>query len=146
MIKILILFAPQDDVLKDICENLGSHFDANQYQIKILSANKSSMPDLSAADIIILSSAKGKTKANHSDYNEIIRSAQGINFAGRTAGFLSFSSEGLFEKFSADFNDSEISIFPEVLDIDINSINKKALQNWAQGLEKFHRVKLNERI
>ena len=146
MIKILISFAPNDNSLNKICDDIASNFEKNQQEVKILSAKSTTMPDLSASDIVILCSAKENSNSVHSDFKEIRRSLKGINLAGRVAGLLSFSSEDVTKTLTSDFKDSDISVFPDSINIDVNNINIKSIKDWVQGLIKFYGVKQNERI
>ncbi|MBN2738911.1 MAG: hypothetical protein JXR70_18160 [Spirochaetales bacterium] len=146
MKNVLILYAPQNESFKTVYLKLESFFSKSQYRVKILSAKEASIPDLSAADIIIFGSGKNKTKAIHSDYNEIVRSAQGINLAGRVAGFLSFNANDIFNIFKAKFKDSDIAIFPETLEIDVDIFDEKTLSKWTDAFIKFYKEYENGRF
>ncbi len=135
MFNVAIIYAPQKSELKDLAEIIKDSFNSKNFKVISKSASQAGIPDIAAAEILILAASSSGSSPIHSDFSEILRALNGINLAGRLAGFCAVNTSDALEAFNAVFNDSEAVIGPELL---LSARDAKAckaeIKNWIEEL------------
>lgn len=136
MYHAVIIYASGENKLKSIVGKIEESFDKDKFEVVVKDAADASIPDIAAADLILLGSSQEGSKAVHSNFAEIIRAFEGISLAGRVAGLFSVDSERTLSKFKKALKDSEVTLKKENSFL-VNSserINKTQIREWLQTL------------
>jgi len=135
MFNVAIIYAPQKSELKELVEIIKDSFDSKNFKVISKSASKAGIPDIAAAEILILAANSSGSSPIHSDFSEILRALNGINLAGRLAGFCAVNTSDTLEAFKEVLNDSEAVIGPELLLSAKGEKERKAeIKSWVEEL------------
>ncbi len=113
MRRATIIYAPADSAVAALAAEMEHAFDPNQFRVRMKEAAQAAVPDLAAADVILLGSQPDGRAAVHRGFNEIIRSLRGINLAGRVAGLFAVGSRKTLEVLRRALKDSDVLIAAE---------------------------------
>lgn len=135
MFNVAIIYAPQKSELKELAEIIKNSFNSKSFKVIIKSASQASIPDIAAAEILILAANSSGSSPIHSDFSEILRALKGVNLAGRLAAFYAVNTSDTFKAFKKILNNSEAEIGPELF---LSAKGKKArkaeIKNWIEEL------------
>jgi flavodoxin len=144
MIKVVILYAPQDPAVKRFAETVQKAFDKKTFKVTVKSASQSQMPDITAADAVILGSKADDGTAVHSDFSELMRAFTGVNLSGRCAAFFGSQGTKTAHKFADALADSDISVFESPLVFQEKGAEAQKIKRWAAQFAAYIRKKLHE--
>jgi flavodoxin len=139
MIKILILYAPQDSGMKKFVDALQKAFPGKEFMVSVKSSSKAQIPDIAAADAAIFGSKGNSAISIHTDYKELLRAFGGVNLSGRSVGFFIEKDTSTFEDFSNALKESDIAIFEEPLIYQERGLDFKQLKRWISQFILFVR-------
>jgi len=135
MFNVAIIYAPQESELKGLTEIIRDCFNPKNFKVIIKSASQAGIPDIAAAEILILAANSSGRSAVHSDFSEILRALKGVNLAGRLAGFCTVNTSDTLKAFKEVLSDAEAIIGPELF---LSAKGKKArkaeIKNWIEEL------------
>ena len=115
MRQVSIIYAPGDGAVAALAEELARTFDPGEFQVRLKRADEAHMPDLAAAEVILLGSQPEGRSAVHSGFAEIVRALRGINLAGRAAGIFVVGSRKTAEALRKALKDTDIEVAAEDL-------------------------------
>jgi flavodoxin len=144
MIKVVILYAPQDAAVKKFADCVQKAFDKKSFKVAALSAGKAHIPDIAAVDAVILGSCSESVADVHEDFAELLRAFSGVNFAGRCAAFFTDKGSDAAGEFSSALVDSEISIFAEPLAYQEKEADAQKVKRWVAQFMSFIRKNIHE--
>ena len=131
MFRAAVIYAPA--ALEAVAERISASLDRKRFQVSLKPAEQASIPDLAAADLVLLgSSAKGRA-ALPSEFAEILRALSGINLAGRVAGVFAAGGDAPLAAWKKALKDSGIRLEAENL-LQSDGADPKALSGWVAGL------------
>ena len=90
--KVLIIYSPYNARLKKFSKKLAKMFNTQQYAVKTQEACKTSVPDITASDIIFFGTDEYGDQFMKGDFSELNRALSGINLAPRHAGIFSYTA------------------------------------------------------
>ncbi|MBN2442271.1 MAG: flavodoxin family protein [Spirochaetales bacterium] len=111
MLKVIILYAPEDKSTNNPVNNIKTAFENEKCVVLAKSAKNTTIPDITASEILIIGSKTDGKKSIHPEFKELTRALKGINLAGRTAGIFSFDNEKTVTSFKEVLHDSGISLY-----------------------------------
>ncbi len=132
-----VIYAPAQGEISKIVDTVKESLDKRKYSISVKEAAHASIPDIAAADLILLGSGpQGEGQGSiHSDFSEIIRALKGVNLAGRVAGIFATESEKTLADFKNALKDSDVTLNKENLFfVEGNKIDKKLIKKWLNRL------------
>jgi len=137
MVRLTILYAPEDEEYADPAKQLGGTFSELGLDVAVKAAKNAEIPDILAADIVILGSSVFKPDL-HPHFAEMVRAFKGINLAGKCVGFLSYNGNNAPKLFRRALRDTDIYEFNRDLVINSGHVLPAELMNWAKELyEKY---------
>ncbi|HUV08169.1 MAG TPA: hypothetical protein VMX75_10600 [Spirochaetia bacterium] len=159
MYRLAILYAPYSEEYIRLIEELSGAFGELGLDVAIRGAKDAGVPDILAADIVVFGSdhrdsqsGVSETKASpagklnlHPDFGEMERAFEGINLAGKFAGFISMDGgpgPGLFKK---ALQYTEISTFADDLVFNRKGLTSEQIHTWAKALYKKFEEGMYER-
>lgn len=137
-----IIYAPRDSAIAALAAELERAFDSRHYIIRIKDASKVAVPDLAAADIILIGSMPEGRSVVHPSFAEILRALKGVNLAGRVAGIFAVGSRKTSEALRRALEDSDVILADEelILEMDTENRHVERARSWVQMLiEHFDR-------
>ncbi|MQY77289.1 MAG: hypothetical protein GH155_06645 [Spirochaeta sp.] len=142
MFNVAIIYAPQKSELKGLAEIIKDAFNTKNFKVNIKSASQAGIPDIAAAEILILAANSSGSTPIHSDFSEILRALNGVNLAGRLAGFCTVNTSDTLKAFKEVLNDSEAVIGPELfLSAKGEKERKAEIKSWIEELSgKFEEM------
>jgi flavodoxin len=138
MIRVIILYAPDEKNTSDAVNNIKDAFKNKKCRIEAKAAKNSSIPDIAASEIVIFGSKDAGKKTIHSDFSEIARALKGINLAGRIAGIFSFGRENMLPVFKKILEDSDITVYEKNLIIEDGKNNPAIISEWVNNIIKTY--------
>jgi len=133
MERAIILYAPDEDKLKNASERIQRTLVNEKYEVEVKAAKNSSIVDITASDIVIVGFNDAKSRV-HPDFKAIDKALTGINLAGRVAGFFTFDTADAMVHFRKSFHDSDIIIFETPLILGPGDDGAKGILNWVHKL------------
>jgi len=135
MFNVAVIYAPQESELKRLAEIIKNSFNSKSFKVMIKSASQAGIPDIAAAEILILAANSSGSSPIHSDFSDILQALNGVNLAGRLAGFCTASTSDTLKAFKEALNDSEAVIGPELFLSARDAKERKAeIKNWIEEL------------
>ncbi len=144
MIKVVILYAPQDAVVKKFADCVQKAFDRKSFKVTVMGAGKAHIPDIAAVDAVILGSRSENGVDIHADFSELRRAFSGVNFAGRCAAFFADKGSDTAGELTASLADSEIAVFTEPLAYQDKEADAQKIKHWVTQFSSFIRKNLHE--
>ncbi|MEW5818015.1 MAG: hypothetical protein AB1798_21815 [Spirochaetota bacterium] len=143
--KVLIVYSTNDTLWK-ISSVIVKVFDQKKYKVTTLPAKDTSIPHLSAADIIIFGTDDTGKNFQNGEFKELYRACTGINFAGRMCGLFSSFSLKAIEELKRMLKDTEIDIYKDpLLYTKSKDIHDGVVKSWIEGLLASFKEFLNVR-
>lgn len=90
--KVLIIYSPNNAPLKRFSKTIKNFFNPNRYAVKIQQAGITSVPDITASDIIFFGADQAGEQFLRGGFSELNRALTGINLAPRHTGLFSYGS------------------------------------------------------
>jgi hypothetical protein len=133
MFRAAVIYAPA--ALQAAAERISASLDRKRFEVSVKKAGEATIPDLAAADLVVLgSSAQGRT-ALPGEFAEILRALAGINLAGRVAGVFAAGSDAPLAAWKKALKDSGILLPPENL-LRSDGADSRALSAWVGDLAR----------
>ena len=137
MYRVVIIYAPAEDRMQKLVRDLEECFDRDNFKVKIKAADRSTVADLTAADLFLLGSLPEGGKAIHPDFSEILRALGGITLAGRVGGLFSVDSEPTIEIFRQALKDCELVLSDQnFLNLEPDRLDPTVLRDWVAALTR----------
>ena len=136
MRRAAIIYAPGDGAIAALAAELARAFDPGEYEVRLKQAGEAHLPDLAAAEVILLGSQPEGRSAVHPEFAEIVRALRGINLAGRAAGLFAVGSRKTAEALRKALKDTDVEMAAEDLvqePGDVHRQGEKARQ-WARAV------------
>jgi hypothetical protein len=135
MYRAAIIYAPPGPPLAELAQRLAARLEGRNYKVVMKEAARSHMPDLAAADLVLLGALPAGRKAIHSDFAEMVRALRGISLAGRVAGTFTLDSASTLRSFETALADCELGLQPEsFLNLSSGERGRAELDAWVDGL------------
>jgi flavodoxin len=131
MFRAAVIYAPAD--LEAAAERIAACLDRKRFQVSVKPAGQATIPDLAAADLVLLGSSAQSRAALPQEFAEILRALAGINLAGRVAGIFAVGSDAPLAAWKKALKDSGILLQPENL-LRTDGADPKALSAWVGRL------------
>jgi flavodoxin len=136
MYHCVIIYAPQDQELKETIKRIKNIFTEKIFKLQILSASEANISDIALADLVILGSKKDGASSIHKDFAELLRTFTGINLSGKMVGFITTKGSNTFIDFKNALKDSGITYFEEPLHIEeAKETDNKKIKNWVEKIK-----------
>jgi hypothetical protein len=133
MFRAAVIYAPS--ALQQDAERISASLDRKRFQVNVKSADQATVPDLAAADLVLLGSSAQGRAALPPEFAEILRALAGINLAGRVAGVFAAGSDAPLAAWKKALKDSGIRLEAENL-IRADGADSRALGAWIGGLAR----------
>jgi len=137
MSNVVILYAPEKNAIKEQAKAMAQAIDGKEFAVTVKSAAKSHIPDLAAADIMIFGSREENAAESESEYREILRACEGVNFAGKVAAIAGKTGSSFDSQLKKILSDTDAAVFQQVFELSDREVNKKAVTDWAKKLYAF---------
>ncbi len=144
MITMLILYAPDEPVMKKCAEHLRKAFDRKVFRVIARSASQSHLSDMAAVQAVILGSLPEDGAPVHPDFAEFMRAFSGVNLSGRCAAFFGEKGTDTVAALAAALEDSDISRFGEPLALEKTGCDVQKVKRWAAQYSNFIRKNLHD--
>ena len=131
MYRLVILYAPDTNELSGPLTALGQSFDHPDVEVGFKAAEQAHFPDVLAADMALFCSGVCNASSVHVDFAEMVRTFNGVNFAGKFAGLISFRGNESPRLFRHFLRDTGIEVHGEELDLEGERVERERLQGWA---------------
>jgi len=131
MLRAAVIYAPA--ALQAAAERISGSLDRKRFRVSVKLAGEATIPDLAAADLVLLGSSAQGRAALPPEFAEILRALAGINLAGRVAGVFAEGSDAPLAAWKKALKDSGILLQPENL-LRCDGADAKALSAWVGGL------------
>jgi flavodoxin len=143
-----IIHAPGDGAVAALAAELERALKNGQYVVKVKPAAVAVIPDLAAADVVLLGAGPEGRSAVHADFSELIRSLKGVSLAGRLAGVFSTGSSKACEALRRALKDSEITLCNDdlVLDSGTSERNGDKVDAWIRSVMRSLEEHLRSRV
>ena len=134
MFRAAVIYAPSSR--EDVAERISASLDRKRFRVSVKPAGQASIPDLAAADLVLLgSSAQAQGRAAlPAEFAEILRALSGINLAGRVAGIFAAGGDAPLAAWKKALKDCGIRLDDNLLRVD--GADPKALSGWVGGLAR----------
>jgi flavodoxin len=133
MFRAAVIYAPA--ALEAAAERISASLDRKRFQVSVKPAYQATIPDLAAADLVLLGSSAQGRAALPQEFAEILRALAGINLAGRVAGIFAAGSDAPLAAWKKALKDSGILLQPENL-LRTDGADPKAMSAWVGGLAR----------
>ena len=112
----------------------------SNHDCRVKPANKASIVDIAASDIIIVISDGRDSEPFNSDYSEIVRALKGINLSGRLVAVISLSDKETEKALLESFEDTGITYSKTKFD---NS--KSKVGTWIKSILEEYKEMMDGR-
>ena len=133
MYRAVIIYAPDDEQMGGLARRVESSLDRDSFEVETKIAGQAAIPDLAAADLIILGSRAAAEDPIHSDFSEILRALSGITLAGRVAGVFSAAGVSTLAAFRRALQDCELAL-PERNFLNLSGEHGPEIERWTAEL------------
>ena len=141
-----LIYAPTTSEMDALVEEILRRLPGDRITTVRKPAREAAIPDLAAADLLLLGSTAGETGAIHDEFAEILRALEGISLAGRALGVFSLRSESTISAFAEALEDCEAPLPPpHCLLVRAPERAGDALGPWLDNLMKHLESRTNER-
>lgn len=131
MLRVCILYAPDEIGLRRLAESLQKAFDHKKFILTVKGAAKANMADITAAQAVIFGCRGLGSLAIHPDFAEFVRAFSGVNLSGRSAAIFMEKDTATYLEFAAALKDTDIALFDEPLLV-TKTINQAELEAWVK--------------
>jgi flavodoxin len=132
MLRAAVIYAPA--ALQAAAERVSASLDRKRFRVSVKPAGEAAVPDLAAADLVLLGSSAQGRAALPREFAEIVRALAGINLAGRVAGVFAEGSDASLAAWKKALRDSGIRLEESLLRSD--QADPRALSAWVGGLTR----------
>jgi flavodoxin len=132
MFRAAVIYAPA--ALEAAAERISASLDRKRFQVSVKPADQATIPDLAAADLVLLGSSVQGRGALPKEFAEILRALAGINLAGRVAGIFAAGSDAPLAAWKKALKDCGIRLEDKLLRSD--GADPRALSAWVGGLAR----------
>jgi flavodoxin len=134
MFRAAVIYAPA--ALQAVAERISAALDRKRFQVSVKPAEQASIPDLAAADLVLLgSSAQAQAGAPLPvEFAELLRALSGINLAGRVGGIFAAGSDAPLAAWKKALQDSDLRVDENLLRCD--QADAQALRGWVVELAR----------
>jgi flavodoxin len=130
-----LIYAPASPEMEAISKKIIGKLPRNRVEAVRKAARDAAIPDIAAADLVLLGSAAQRGDAVHEDFAEIFRALKGISLAGRTVGIYALDSESTIRAFADALKDCEVSLpSPNRLVLKTPDPAEQDISRWLSGL------------
>ena len=112
MYQAAVIYAPDSPEMSALSEQIARKLGQERLKVVRKEAAQAIVPDLSAANLVLLGSAAGEKGPIHQDFAEILRALKGISLAGRTVGAFALRSAETLQAFREALADCEVPLDP----------------------------------
>jgi flavodoxin len=130
MFRVAVIYAPA--ALQAAAERIADSLDRQRFRVLVKPADQASVPDLAAADLVLLGSSAQGRAALPAEFAEIVRALSGIDLSGRVAGVFAAGSDAPLAAWKKALKDSGIRLEESLLRSD--GTDAKALGAWLAAL------------
>ncbi len=135
MYRAAIVFAPAEGPVRRLAGRLEEQLAKDSFKVTVKEASRAHMPDLAAADLILLGAAAEGREAIPADFTEIVRALAGISLAGRVVGVFALNSEPTLEAFRQALKDCELKLSDgNFINLGSAEPQPSQLQGWTDSL------------
>jgi flavodoxin len=127
-----VIYAPA--ALQAAAERIADSLDRQRFRVLVKPADQASIPDLAAADLVLLGSSAQGRAALPAEFAEIVRALSGIDLGGRVAGVFAAGSDAPLAAWKKALKDSGIRLEENLLRSD--GADSKTLSGWVAGLTR----------
>ena len=107
--KAVIVASESVPELGELGRSLAKELKKRKVQAEVRTARDSFIPDLAPYEFILFGAAADEKLAS-GDYQELYRSLQGVNFAGRNGAFFTLKNPSIFKDLAKMVKDSELRV------------------------------------
>ncbi len=132
MLRAAVIYAPA--ALQTVAERIAASLERKRFQVNLKPAGQASIPDLAAADLVLLGSSAQGRAALPAEFAEILRALSGINLAGRVGGVFAAGSDAPLTAWKKALKDCGIRLEENLLRCDV--AEAQALSAWVEGLAR----------
>jgi len=136
MFRAAVIYAPA--ALQVVAERISAALNRKRFQVSVKPAEQASIPDLAAADLVLLgSSAQAHAQAGAAlpvEFAELLRALSGINLAGRVGGIFAAGSDAPLAAWKKALQDSDLRVDENLLRCD--QADAQALRGWVAKLAR----------
>ena len=132
MFRAAVIYAPSS--LEDVAERISTSLDRKRFRVSVKPAGQASIPDLAAADLVLLGSSAQGRAALPAEFAEIARALSGIDLSGRVAGVFAAGSDAPLAAWKKALKDSGLRLEENLLRCD--GADSKTLGGWVAGLTR----------
>jgi flavodoxin len=132
MFRAAVIYAPA--ALQAMAERIADSLDRQRFRVLVKPADQASIPDLAAADLVLLGSSAQGRAALPAEFAEIVRALSGIDLGGRVAGVFAAGSDAPLAAWKKALKDSGIRLEENLLRSD--GADSKTLSGWVAGLTR----------
>ena len=131
MLRVCILYAPDESGLKRLAESLLKAFDHKKFSLTVKTAAKATIADVTAAQAVIFGCRSQGGLAIHPDFAEFVRAFKGVNLSGRSAAIFMEKDTATYLEFASALKDTDIALFDEPFLISKN-LNQAECEAWVK--------------
>ena len=134
MFRAAVIYAPAGQPMQSLAERVAAALDRRRFAVTLKPAAQTTIPDLSASDLLLLGAAPEGKAAVHPEFAELLRALAGINLAGRVAGLFTSAGEATLQALKKALKDTDVLLAPENLLSADEARGSKGLANWLGSL------------
>lgn len=135
MYQAAVIYAPASSAMGALTERIAEALKERRLKVVRKEAAQAIIPDLTAADLVVLGSAAGTKAAIHEDFTEILRALKGISLAGRTIGVFALQSSETLQAFEKALSDCEVPLDTrQLLSLSTGEVPDSELGPWLGNL------------
>ncbi|MBN1834686.1 MAG: hypothetical protein JW820_02485 [Spirochaetales bacterium] len=135
MYQAAVVYAPASPEMSAVTDRVVQQLRQERLKVVRKEASQASIPDLTAADLVVLgSAAQGKVPIDR-DFAEILRALKGISLAPRAVGVFALGSQETLDAFAKALADCEVALGPgQFLNLPPAGAQTADLGHWLGGL------------
>jgi flavodoxin len=132
MFRAAVIYAPA--ALQQEAERISASLDRKRFKVSLKAADQATVPDLAAADLVLLGSSAQGRSGLPPEFAEILRALAGINLAGKIGGVFAEGSDAPLAAWKKALKDSGIRLEESQLRAD--GADAKTLSAWVGALAR----------
>jgi hypothetical protein len=110
MYQAAVIYAPASPEMDALTERIARELGQQSLKVVRKEAAQAIVPDLTAADLVLLGCAPQDRAPIHQDFAEILRALGGMSLAGRTIGLFAVGDAGTLQAFEKALADCEVPV------------------------------------
>lgn len=135
MYQAAVIYAPASPEMEALSAVIDGRLREHRIKVVRKEAAQAIIPDLAAADLVLLGSTAAGKAAIHGDFAEILRALKGISLAGRVVGVFALRSDSTLKAFQKALEDCEIPLDErQFLSVEAPENAPQDLGPWVGGL------------